>query len=71
MELRDASGAAAASNNDWQDTQAEQIMATGLAPTNLKEFAIYAVLPSGSYTAVVQGSFNTTGVALAEVYAVQ
>jgi hypothetical protein len=29
------------------------------------------VLPAGSYTAVVKGQNNTTGIALAEVYALE
>lgn len=69
LELHDASGAVVASNNDWQDSQAEQIVATGLAPTDPKETAIYAVLPAGAYTAVLRGGNNSAGIALAEVYA--
>jgi len=70
LELHNSTGAVIVSNNDWQDTQKEQIMATGLAPTNPNESAIYATLPAGSYTAVVHGGNNTTGNALVEVYAV-
>ena len=43
-------------------------MASGLAPTNARESAIYATLPAGAYTAVVRGVNDATGVALVEAY---
>ena len=49
-------------------TQKAQIMATGLAPTNARESAIYATLPAGAYTAVVRGVNGATGIAVAEAY---
>jgi hypothetical protein len=70
LELRDASGALIAANDNWQDTQSGQITASGLAPGNPKESAIYATLSAGAYTAVVHGVGNATGVALVEVYSV-
>ncbi len=70
LELHDASGAIIASNDNWQDTQKAQISASGLAPINPKESAIFATLPAGNYTAVVHGAGDTTGVALVEVYSV-
>jgi DNA-binding beta-propeller fold protein YncE len=56
LELHDSSGAVIASNDDWQETQEEQITATGLAPTDPSESAIYATLPAGNYTAIVRGA---------------
>ena len=50
LELHDASGALIATNDDWQYSQSDVITATGLAPSNPKESAIYAALPDGSYT---------------------
>ncbi|MBA3350955.1 MAG: SMP-30/gluconolactonase/LRE family protein [Blastocatellia bacterium] len=70
LELRDASGALIASNDDWQDDQETEITATGLAPTDPNESAIYGTLPAGNYTAVVRGAGDTIGVALVEVYSV-
>ena len=70
LELHNASGALIASNDDWQDTQEAQITATGLAPTDPNESAIYATLPAGSYTGVVRGAGDTTGTALVEVYSI-
>jgi sugar lactone lactonase YvrE len=68
LELHNASGAIVASNDDWQETQEAQIAATGLAPTDPNESAIYATLPAGNYTGVVRGAGDTTGTALVEVY---
>ncbi len=70
LELHDSSGAIIASNNDWQDTQKVQITASGLAPTDLRESAIFATLPTGNYTAVVLSGDHTTGIAVVEVYSV-
>ena len=70
LELHNASGAIVGSNDDWQDTQEAQITATGLAPTNPNESAIYATLPAGNYTGVVRGTGDTTGTALVEVYGI-
>ncbi|PYJ08629.1 MAG: hypothetical protein DMF06_12270, partial [Verrucomicrobia bacterium] len=49
-------------------TQQAAIEATGIPPTNDLESAIIAVLNPGSYTAIVRGNGNTSGVALFEVY---
>jgi subtilisin-like proprotein convertase family protein len=69
LELRDGHGALLASNDDWRDSQQSEILATGLSPSNDQESAIVAVLPAGSYTAIVRGLNGTTGVALVEVFA--
>ena len=68
LELYNASGTTIASNDNWQDTQATQINATGLAPRDAHESAIFATLPAGNFTAVVRGAVGSTGVALIEVY---
>ena len=71
LELHDSNGGLIASNNDWRDTQQAAIEATGIAPSNNKESAILSVLSPGSYTAIVRGVGNTTGVGLVEVYKLQ
>jgi sugar lactone lactonase YvrE len=68
LELHNASGAIIASNDNWQETQAAQIKASGLAPSDDRESAIFATLPAGAYTAIVRGVNNAIGVALVEVY---
>jgi sugar lactone lactonase YvrE len=68
LQLFNSSGVVIAFNDNWKDTQQSQIQATGLAPTDDRESAIYATLPAGAYTAIVRGTNNTTGVALVDVY---
>lgn len=73
LELHDGTGTLIASNDNWQDdaTQAQQIQATGVAPTDPRESALIATLNPGNYTAVLRGKNDTTGVALVEVYNLQ
>jgi hypothetical protein len=68
LELHDKDGLLIVSNDDWKETQQAQIEATGLAPTDDRESAILATLSPDSYTAIVRGKNDTTGVALVEVY---
>jgi hypothetical protein len=68
LELHDSTGAIILSNDNWQDTQAVEIQATGIAPGDPHESAIVATLDPGSYTAVMRGVNNTTGVGLVEAY---
>ena len=68
LELHDSNGALVALNDNWRDTQEGFITSTGLAPSDDREAAIFATLPAGAYTAVVQGQNATTGVGLVEVY---
>jgi hypothetical protein len=70
LELRDSNGALLASNNDWRDSpaQAAELTAAGLAPTNPLESGIAITLPPGSYTALLAGRNNGTGVGVVEVY---
>ncbi|MFZ1217941.1 MAG: choice-of-anchor Q domain-containing protein [Chthoniobacterales bacterium] len=69
LELHDGNGALFAANDDWRSDQEAEINATGLAPSNNLESALVRTLPPGSYTAIVSGVNDTTGVALVEVYA--
>jgi hypothetical protein len=68
LELYNSSGSRIFSNDNWRSEQAQQIAASSLAPTDDREAAIVAVLPPGSYTAIVRGSGGATGVALIEMY---
>lgn len=68
LELHDKNGALITTNDDWKESQEAQIEATGLAPTDDRESAILATLSPDSYTAIVRGKSDTTGVALIEVY---
>jgi Concanavalin A-like lectin/glucanases superfamily len=78
LELRDSNGALIASNDNWMDaSNASQVQAVGLAPSDPKESAILATLSSATnpgftnYTAILAGKDNTTGVGLVEVYELQ
>lgn len=68
LELFDSNGSAINFNNNWQDTQAFDIEATGLAPGNQREAAVVTSFPPGAYTALVRGNSGGIGVALIEVY---
>ncbi|MGI8956868.1 MAG: FG-GAP repeat protein [Chthoniobacterales bacterium] len=51
-------------NDNWRDTQEQEIMDTTIPPTDDLEAAILATLDPGFYTAVVRGKNDTTGVGL-------
>ncbi len=68
LELHGPTGFTTITNNNWRDTQEQEIQDTGIPPTNDLESAIVATLNPGAYTAIVRGNGNTSGVALVEVY---
>jgi hypothetical protein len=68
LELHGQGSFQTVTNNDWRDTQENEINATGLAPTNELEAAIDALLAPGHYSAVVRGNGSGRGIALVEVY---
>jgi hypothetical protein len=68
LELHDSQGSLVFQNDNWRDVQAQQIIASTVAPTNDRESAIVATLDPGAYTAIVRGANNSVGVALVEVY---
>ena len=55
-------------NDDWRDDREDEIIATGIPPTNNKESAIVASLQPGAYTAIVRGANGGSGVGLVEAY---
>ncbi|MEY2507402.1 MAG: hypothetical protein QOH01_1731 [Verrucomicrobiota bacterium] len=68
VSLFDSNGSLISSNDNWKDSQAAAIRATGIPPSNDLESAILTTLIPGAYTAVVQSRNGTTGVALVELY---
>jgi hypothetical protein len=68
MELHDGNGNILATNDNWKESQQAAIQATGLAPGDDREPAILTTFIQGSWTAIVRGKNNTTGVGLMEVY---
>jgi hypothetical protein len=55
-------------NDDWADSQQQEIEATQIPPTDAAEAAIVATLPPGTYTALLRGKNEATGVGLLEIY---
>ena len=68
VELRDGNGELLAGTDNWKDSQQSDIAASGLAPTDDRESAVMATLPSGAYTAIIAGKNGATGVGLFELY---
>jgi hypothetical protein len=70
LELHGAGAFATITNDNWRDDPAQEtaIIATGIAPPNNLESAIDVTLNPGSYTAIVRGKNNISGVALIEIY---
>ncbi len=68
LTLYNSQGTKIGSNDDWQDSQAADIEATGLAPTDPLESAIDISVAPGAYTAVLSGVDAGTGVGLVELY---
>jgi len=68
LEIHDQYGGIVQTNDNWRSSQQDEIIATGIPPTDDKESAIITPLYSGSYTAIVRGQDGATGVALVEIY---
>jgi outer membrane protein assembly factor BamB len=69
LELRDKNGNLITYNNDWAtDVNVGLLQAYGLAPSDSREAALARTLPTGSYTLVVRGAGNTTGVGKLEIF---
>ena len=73
LELRDANGAVVRSDDNWRTGgQETEIMQSALAPPNDLESALIETLSNNvTYTAIVRGVNNTTGIAVVEVFALQ
>jgi len=70
LQVFDSNGTLLASNDNWKSdaNQAALITSYGLTSANDLESAIAISLAPGSYTAIVSGKNNQTGIALAEIY---
>jgi uncharacterized protein GlcG (DUF336 family) len=71
LELHDANGALVTANDSWEETQALDLEATALAPSDAREAATLGWLTTGAYTVIVRGSGGASGVGLIEAYSVQ
>jgi len=69
IEVHGSSGELLATNDNWRDADtAAEILASGLAPTNDLESALWGIINPGNYTVIVRGTNNSTGIGLFEVY---
>ena len=71
LELRDANATIVRANDNWRiGGQEAEIIASTVPPTNDAESALVETLPGNgaSYTAIVRGVNNTTGIAVVEVF---
>lgn len=67
LELHDATGAVVAQNDNW-NAHRNDVLLSGIPPSDEHEAVILATLQPGSYTAVVRGVAGSSGVALVEIY---
>jgi acetyl esterase/lipase len=65
LTLYDSAGVLVESNDNWTAIPG---LPNPLAPTSPSESLLTAILPAGSYTAVLGGAGNSTGIALVEAY---
>jgi hypothetical protein len=69
LDLNGSDGSLVATNNNWPgNSNASEIVNSGLAPANSNESALLLSVAPGSYSAVLRGVNNTIGVGLVEVY---
>jgi hypothetical protein len=69
LDLHNSDGDLIDSNNNWMDNPNRQTISdNGLAPGDPNEAALYEILPAGSYTAILSGVGDTTGIGLVETY---
>jgi hypothetical protein len=70
LELHDGNGVLLVANDNWQDdpVSANQLMSSGLAPSDLKEAGIFISLPPGAFTAILAGENGSTGIGVVEIY---
>jgi uncharacterized delta-60 repeat protein/uncharacterized repeat protein (TIGR01451 family) len=71
LQLRDQNGIIVLENDDWRTDQEQELLNTGLQPTNDLEAAIVVTIQPGQYTAQVRGKNDTTGIGVVQVYFLQ
>jgi hypothetical protein len=67
IELHNSSGGVIASNDDWKSNQ-QAVEATGLAPSDDRESALVTTLDPGTYTVIMRGKNNGSGIGVVEMY---
>jgi hypothetical protein len=67
LELHDSNGGILV-NDNWRTDQQDEIIQTGLAPSDDRESAIVKRLPAGNYTAIIRGADGSPGIGVVELY---
>jgi len=67
LEVYNSSGLVV-TNNNWRDSQQQEIQATGIPPASDLEAAVVRRLDPASYTAILRGNNGGTGLGLVELY---
>jgi hypothetical protein len=68
LQLRGTNSGMLVTNDNWKDTQRSEIEGTPFQPTNDLESVIVATLPPDSYTVILAGKSQSTGLGLVEIY---
>jgi len=68
LELHDSNGGVLTNDNWRTGGQEAEIQQSGLAPGDDREAAIIRTVPAGTFTAIIRGAGNTTGIGLIEIY---
>ena len=68
LQLRGKSGNLIFENDNWKDTQRNQIEGTPYQPTDDRESVIVTTLAPTSYTVILTGKNGTTGIGAVEIY---
>ena len=71
LELYNTNGELIFLDDNWRDTQEQEIIATGLPPTDDRESAMVVTLIPGAYTAVLSGINSTTGIGFLQIYSLE
>jgi hypothetical protein len=67
IQLYNSSNVNIGGNDDWKTDQ-QNVESTGLAPSNDRESALVTTLNPGTYTVVMRGKDNSSGIGVVEVY---
>ena len=70
LTLYNSEGQQIDADDNWQDnpTEASQMVAAQINPTDPRESAIFTSLSPGAYTAIVTGKNGSTGIGLVEIF---
>ena len=68
--LYDSNANVIAVNDNWKDSQQNEVESTGLQPPDDLDAALVVRLARGNYTAIVTGKNGSAGIGLVEIYAV-